>query len=105
MASSKALFLTSGSEATDVMLKVVRRGMGRHEVLTLFGAYHGRTFGAQSIAGPMGSFRKLSALGPYAVGAVQVPALYCYRCSFGLEYPACGLQCVKMVGSFIEFAT
>ena len=105
MKPCKALFLTSGSEATDVMLKIARRGTGKHEVITLFGAYHGRTFGAQSITGPTGSFRKPSALGPYAAGAIQVPAPYCYRCCLGLEYPECGLQCAKMVGSFIEQAT
>lgn len=105
MKPCKALFLTSGSEATDVMLKVARRGTGKHEVITLFGAYHGRTYGAHSIAGPTGSYRKPPALGPYAAGAIQIPAPYCYRCSLGLEYPACGLQCAKMIGSFIEQAS
>ena len=101
----KALFLTSGSEATDVMLKVARRGTGRHELITLFGAYHGRTMGAHSIAGPTATYRKSPALGPYAAGGIQVPAPYCYRCLLGLEYPKCGLQCAKTVEAFIEYGT
>jgi 4-aminobutyrate aminotransferase/(S)-3-amino-2-methylpropionate transaminase len=101
----KALFLTSGSEATDVMLKIARRGTGKHEIITLFGAYHGRTMGAHSITGPTGTYRKSPALGPYGSGAIQVPAPYCYRCVLGLEYPECGLQCAKMIEDFIEHAT
>jgi 4-aminobutyrate aminotransferase len=101
----KALFLTSGSEATDVMVKIARRGTGRHEIMTLFGAYHGRTMGAHSIAGPSATYRKSPVLGPYGSGGVQVPAPYCYRCILGLEYPGCRLQCAKMIEAFIEHAT
>jgi 4-aminobutyrate aminotransferase-like enzyme len=101
----KALFLTSGSEATDVMVKIARRGTGKHELITLFGAYHGRTMGAHSIAGPTATYRKSPVLGPYATGAIQVPAPYCYRCVLGLEYPECGLRCAKMVEAFIEHGT
>jgi len=101
----KALFLTSGSEATDVMIKVARRSTGKHEIITLFGAYHGRTIGAHSISGPTATYRKSPALGPYMAGAIQVPAPYCYRCPLGLESLECGLQCAKMVETFIEHAT
>jgi len=101
----KALFLTSGSEATDVMTKVARRGSGKHKIITLFGAYHGRTTGAHSIAGPTATYHKSPALGPYAAGAIQVPAPYCYRCVLGLVYPECGLQCAKMIEAFIEHGT
>ena len=102
---SKVLFATSGSEATDIMMKIVKRGTGKHEMITLFGAYHGRTMGAHSITGPTGVYRKSPTLGPYASGAIQVPAPYCYRCPLGLEHPQCGLQCAEMMEAFIEHAT
>jgi 4-aminobutyrate aminotransferase-like enzyme len=101
----KATFLTSGSEATDVAVKLVRRYTGRHEIITLQGAYHGQTYGSRSISTHVAGYSKASAMGPWLPGVVHAPAPYCYRCSLGDEYPGCGLQCAKMVEDTINFAT
>lgn len=101
----KATFHTSGSEATDVALKMVRRYSKKHEILALQGCYHGRTYGAHSIGTPVGGYSKSYAMSPYAPGAIHVPAPYCYRCSLGYEYPQCHVQCARMIEDFINFSS
>ena len=101
----KTTFHTSGSEATDVAIKMVRRYAKKHEILTLQGCYHGRTYGAHSIGTPVGAYSKSYVMSPYAPGAVHVPAPYCYRCSLGLKYPQCGIQCAKMIEDIINFGS
>jgi len=34
-------------------------------------------------------------------GVFHVPYAYCYRCPFGLEYPSCGLRCVKYIDEIL----
>jgi len=101
----KATFHTSGSEATDVALKMVRRYTKKHEILTLQGCYHGRTYGAHSIGTPVAAYSKSYVMSPYAPGAIHVPAPYCYRCSLGYEYPNCHIQCAKMIEDIINFGS
>ncbi|KPV62568.1 MAG: Glutamate-1-semialdehyde 2,1-aminomutase [Candidatus Bathyarchaeota archaeon BA1] len=103
--SCKSTFHTSGSEATDVALKMVRRHAKKHEILTLQGCYHGRTYGAHSIGTPVGAYSKSYVMSPYAPGAVHVPTPYCYRCSLGYEYPQCRNQCAKMIEDIINFGS
>ncbi len=101
----KTTFHTSGSEANDVALKMVRRYTKRHEIITLQGSYHGQTYGARSISTPVASYSKSNIMGPYAPGAVHAPAPYCYRCSLGHEYPHCDVQCAKIIENIINFGT
>jgi len=101
----KTAFHSSGSEATDVALKMVRRYTKKHEILTLQGGYHGRTYGAHSVGTPVASYSKSYVMSPYAPGAVHVPAPYCYRCSLGYEYPQCHVQCAKMIEDIINFGS
>lgn len=101
----RVTFHTSGSEANDVALKLVRRHTKRHEVLTLQGSYHGQSFGSRSLGTPVAGYSKDYEMGPYLPGVIHVPAPYCYRCSLGLEYPDCSLQCAKMVEDIINFST
>jgi 4-aminobutyrate aminotransferase-like enzyme len=98
-------FHTSGSEANDLALKLIRRYTGKHELLTFQGAYHGQTYGSRSISTNVASYTKSYAMGPWLPGIVHVPSPYCYRCSLGLEYPDCNLQCVAMIRDVIAFST
>jgi 4-aminobutyrate aminotransferase-like enzyme len=104
-AACKATFLTSGSAATDVALKLFFNDTATTEIYTLQGAYHGQTYGSRSISTPVAGYSKASAMGPWLPGVVHAPAPYCYRCSLGYEYPGCGIQCAKMVEDTINFAT
>jgi len=44
-------------------------------------------------------------LGPFLGEVTFVPAPYCYRCSLGLEYPQCGIQCAEMIEDIIRYST
>lgn len=101
----KSTFHTSGSEANDLALKLIRRYTQKHEVLTLQGSYHGQTYGARSLGTPVAGYSKAASMGPYLPGIIHVPAPYCYRCSLGHTYPSCHLQCVEIVEDIINFAT
>ncbi len=101
----KTSFHTSGSEATEVAVKIVRRYTKKHEIIALQGCYHGRTYGALSIGTPVASYSKSNVMGPYLPGAVTVPAPYCYRCSLGCEYPNCQIQCARIIEDTINFGT
>jgi len=101
----KSTFYTSGSEANDVAIKMVRRYSKKHEILALQGSYHGQTYGALSLGTPVGSYSKAAAMGPFLPGVVHVPTPYCYRCSLGHTYPSCHLQCAEMIEDIINFST
>ena len=101
----KSSFHTSGSEASDVAIKMVRRYTEKHEILTLQGSYHGQTYGARSLGTPVASYSKAFTMGPFLPGIVHVPTPYCYRCSLGHTYPSCHLQCAKMIEDIINFST
>ncbi len=101
----KATFHTSGSEASDVALKMVRRYSKKHDVITLQGSYHGRTYAAQTLSSSAGGYLKSNAMGPYLPAIFHAPAPYCYRCSLGQEYPSCNVQCADMLEDTINFST
>lgn len=101
----RVTFHTSGSEANDVALKMVRRYTKKHEILALQGSYHGQTYGSRSLGTPVGGYTKDYNMGPWLPGIVHAPTPYCYRCSLGYEYPDCQLQCAKMIEDIINFST
>jgi 4-aminobutyrate aminotransferase len=47
----RVFFTNSGAEAIEAALKLARRHTGRNRVISFFGAFHGRTYGAMSLSG------------------------------------------------------
>jgi 4-aminobutyrate aminotransferase-like enzyme len=89
-----------GSKCVEAGLNVARAVTGKHEFISFYNDMHGKTVGAQSLT----VMTKVS--GPRAVGSFRVPFGNCYHCSFKLEHPACGLQCVEFLREAItELAT
>lgn len=72
-----ALVLSSGSEAIDAALKIARAATGRQEIIAFDGAFHGRTFGAMSVGGMIGSKR---GFGPLVPGVLRAPFPDYFRC-------------------------
>lgn len=91
----------SGAEAVEVALKVAKYWKRRSEIICFHGAFHGRSYGALSL---MAKKSNREGLYPMLPGVVSAPYAYCYRCSFGLEYPGCGLQCAKYVEYLVKGA-
>jgi alanine-glyoxylate transaminase/(R)-3-amino-2-methylpropionate-pyruvate transaminase len=94
-------FTSSGSEANDLAMLMAQLHTDNHDILSLRNAYHG---GGQSTLA-------LTAVGTwkYPVAAVSsvknCAAGYCYRCPFGLTYPACDMKCAHSVEDTIRYET
>jgi acetylornithine/N-succinyldiaminopimelate aminotransferase len=67
----KAMFANSGAEAIEAALKLARKNRRGGEIVTVHGAFHGRTYGALS-ATPQES--KQEPFAPLVPGFISVPA-------------------------------
>ncbi len=88
-------FSTSGTEANEAALKIARASTGRQKILARYRSYHGATAASISVTGEI----RRRAIEPLqkVPGTVFAPDCYCYRCPFGLTYPACGVACAEYV--------
>ena len=87
-------FAQGGSGAVETAIKFARKITGRSQILAFHGDYHGVWCGSGSLT-TGDQYRQ--GYGPFIPGVIHAPYPYCYRCCFGLEYPACKLQCAKYV--------
>jgi len=95
-------FSTSGTEANEAALKLLRQYMApNYKVISRYHSYHGATAAGISFTGDP---RRWYAERARCVleGACFAPDAYCYRCPFGLDYPACNIQCAEYVDYMIK---
>ncbi len=97
----KTMFANSGAEAVENAIKIARHATGRPATIAFDDAFHGRTLLAMSLTSKMKPYK--FGFGPYAPEIYRMPYAYCYRCSFGQEYPSCELECAYSIKEF--FAT
>lgn len=98
----KVYFANAGAEAVEVALFLAKKYTKKYELISLYGDFHGRTHGARSLLG----FAPLKKeMGPLLPGVTRIPSYYCYRCQLGLEYPACNLQCAKILEAALLYDT
>lgn len=95
----KVYFCNTGSEANEKAFKMVRQyfklkepDKNKYKVIYRDRDFHGGTFAALAATG-QGERRK--DYEPLAPGFHEMPACYCYRCSFGKSYPGCNLECAR----------
>lgn len=93
--NKRVFFCNSGAEAVECAMKLARYKRRRPRYLAFTGSFHGRTFGALSLTASKVAQRRFFA--PLVSDVTHTPYAYCYRCPFHLEYPACGLYCVKYI--------
>jgi 4-aminobutyrate aminotransferase/(S)-3-amino-2-methylpropionate transaminase len=84
--------VNSGAEAVENAVKVARVATGRSSVLAFEDGFHGRTLLALSLTSKTHPYK--TGFGPFAPEIYRAPFGYCYRCSYHLEYPSCGIACV-----------
>jgi taurine---2-oxoglutarate transaminase len=94
----KTFFTNGGAEANENAIKMARWFTGRSKIITRYRSYHGASAGAMSLSGDPRRW----AAEPGIPGIVRALDAYCYRCSFGLKYPDCGLRCAEHIGELIE---
>ncbi|HVY47202.1 MAG TPA: aspartate aminotransferase family protein [Minicystis sp.] len=92
---------SSGAEAVESALRLAKSATGKHEFVSFWGGFHGKTMGALSLMGT----RFKHGLGPMVPGAHLVPYADCYRCPLALSYPSCGLACVEVAKKQLEAAS
>jgi len=90
----KVWFGLSGSDANDLIFKILPKATGRPRIMSFLGAYHGQTMGSASLSG-----HKAHTRFPGFANVFKIPYAYCYRCPFSLTYPGCGMYCSN---DFIE---
>ena len=91
----KVVLVNSGAEAVENAVKVARRYTGRPTIVAFEYAFHGRTRLAMSLTGSVHPYKY--GFGPLDPAIHRTPYAYCYRCSFGLEYPTCNMRCVEYI--------
>ncbi len=91
----KVFFTNSGTESAEAALKLVRWNRQRPIVIGLLGAFHGRTMGSLSLTASKPVQRARYA--PFVGGGTHIPAPYCFRCPYKLEYPSCDFYCAKIL--------
>ena len=99
---SKYFFSTSGTEANEAALKMVRQVKApSYKVLSRYRSYHGATAGSLTLTGD--PRRVLAERSRTTLEGVRfAPDPYCYRCPFDLDYPGCGVQCARYVEYMIK---
>ncbi|MFO7837059.1 MAG: aspartate aminotransferase family protein [Candidatus Thorarchaeota archaeon] len=95
LSDGKVGFSNTGSDATELSMRLAKDYTSRSLILCTFGCFHGQTsLGALSLnTSPHG--RKYGF--PLLPGILYVPYPYCYRCPFGQTYPDCDFECVDFV--------
>jgi 4-aminobutyrate aminotransferase-like enzyme len=92
---------SGGAEAIESALRLAKSHTKKHELVSFWGGFHGKTMGA---LGLMGNDYK-EGLGPMAPGAHLIPYANCYRCPIGSTYPVCGLGCVEIGRKHLKAAS
>lgn len=87
----------SGAEAVECALKLARYHTGRQQIISFFGAFHGRTMGALSLTGSKPQQKRRFA--PLVPGVTHIRYPYAYRgCSGGpQEEEAFSLGCARFI--------
>ena len=93
----KVWFGLSGSDANELIAKVVPAVTGRGKIISFVGSYHGQTMGSYAMSGHP-SQGKIQGGGS---GVIKIPYPYCYRCPFEKKENNCDLFCLKYIRDFV----
>jgi 4-aminobutyrate aminotransferase/(S)-3-amino-2-methylpropionate transaminase len=89
--AKKTLLVNSGAEAIENSIKIARAYTRRPAIICFEDAFHGRTLLAMSLTSKTHPYK--AGFEPFATDVYRIPYAYCYRCSYGLQYPSCGVFC------------
>lgn len=95
----RCFFLTSGSEATDSAVRIMKRATGNFEIISFYGGFHGRTLSTASLGG-LKKVKKY--MGPMMPGSIRVPFPYCYRCPFCANRETCNMLCLDFLDDAVQ---
>jgi len=96
--------VSSGSEATEVAMKVCRQYWKqagkptKYKIISRYYGYHGATMGALAATGTPA--RRVP-FEPYPTGYIHIPTVHCYRCPYEKSYPECRVFCAEYLRQVI----
>jgi 4-aminobutyrate aminotransferase len=93
----KFYYGNSGAEAVECAMKIARYNTGRQNIISFFGAFHGRTMGALSLTGSKPQQKRRFA--PLVPGVHHIRYPYTYRGTTGgpEEQEAFALDCARYI--------
>jgi 4-aminobutyrate aminotransferase len=93
----KFYYGNSGAEAVECAMKIARYQTGRQNIISFFGAFHGRTMGALSVTGSKPQQKRRFA--PFVPGVHHIPYPYTYRGTTGgpAEQEAFAIDCARYI--------
>lgn len=95
----RCFFLSTGSEAVEAAVRIMKRATGNFEIVSFYGGFHGRTYAALSAGGLPGPKK---GYGPTLPGSIRVPFPYCYRCPFKARPETCDLLCLEYLDDAVR---
>jgi len=89
----------TGADAVEAAVKLGKFHSQKPGVISFEGGWHGVTGAGLAATGKRGAKERFLPLMPEVY---IIPYAYCYRCAFGLKYPACDLQCAKYLEHIVR---
>ena len=89
----KTLLVNTGAEATENAVKIARAYTRRPAIIAFEDAFHGRTYMAMAMTSKTHPYK--AGFEPFPTEVYRIPYAYCYRCSYSMQYPSCGVFCAK----------
>lgn len=102
---NKAAFSNSGSEATELALKMAYsywRGQGKplkQRIISRWSSYHGSTMGSLSMSGNVGRRKEYA---PYLKDYPLLELPLCSHCPYEKTYPGCDIFCARYLEKMIH---
>src|SRR5262249_52809786 len=91
----RVFFANSGAEVVEAAVKLARLRTGRQKVVSFYGAFHGRTYGALSLTASKPVQRRGYA--PLLPEVLHTHYAYCYRCPVNRHPETCRVECLDLL--------
>ena len=105
LGNSRIWLSNTGTDSVDDAARLARqywvsRGEGsKYLIISRWQGFHGNNL---AVAGMSGHTLRRRLYYPMFVDTPHIPAAYCYRCPFELDYPSCGLKCARSLETMIN---
>jgi 4-aminobutyrate aminotransferase-like enzyme len=90
---------TTGTEAVEAAVRLMREASGKPFVITFYGGFHGGNYGTGA-AGPLEP-SVTRGIKQFVTGYIHAPYPYCFRCPFKMTHPDCNLWCLDYIENTI----
>lgn len=91
----RVFFANSGAEVIEGAIKLARLRTRRMKIVSFYGAFHGRTYGAMSLTASKPVQR--IGYGPFLPEVIHSHYAYCYRCPVNREPATCDVECLDLL--------